>query len=1641
MPADEQDERLPPDAPEPEGGDSPGGDAPAGGAPAARRRRRGWRRVVNRRNAMWTAVVAVVAAVALVIIVFFLYRSGQIDRIIARQIVETLARYNIRAEIGSFESGFGDRTVTLRDLRLYDMTTGADLGRAERVHARVRIEDMWALSLSRDVNLEELVVDGLELWVLFDAEGRSNFANIRLPPPNPNSRILFAYSTAHVRLNNATIHYDDDRYDISGDARNLRAVVRPEDPSAPEESRMNLIDLWLSDSTFTYNERPVNNISIELHARANQVRADISELILRSPLAEARLSGTLDDWRDLRYRMRVNASVDLTQTSDVLQLGTTMRGDGRFEGVVAGEGDKYRVEGQVVSDGLAADGVRLQALNVTATASGQGSAYEAQGRAVAELLTAGDFRLNAVQVTGGVVGTGTDFRWIGDLSAAAARSGTTSVGRLILTDAVAELREGNLSGSAGSVAAGSVGFDGGRLDNVRASDVRFAQGAGGETRVMVGAARADRVAAQGATINGVAANGVEATVGADQSVRATANGVRVGGITTAQARTGSINIAGVRLAVSPAGRVEASSGDISVGTVALANQGRAEGVRLARPSFVLEPGGRYRASADLSLGGGVLGEMSLGSARAAVVATNDRIQLTDFVAQIFNGTASGDATISTSRRGTSTLDASFQGVDVGGLIAAVSGRAVPLTGAATGTASLRFPGTDFAAASGRVEAEFAGATGREETARTPVEGTLLVVAERGDFQIERANLQTGGTGLTASGRFSLRGDSDLAINLDSTDASELQRVVLSTGLLPDIERMLNDRGISLAGRLRFDGTVRGALADPLVNGRIELGSLLARGRDLGSLSAEVVSDAGATRINNGRLAEPDGGGIQFAAVIPRSGTDNVSFEATLDRAEAGNLLAALGLGGGAAGQGLAGLGPASGKVSVAGFPGAMTGSADLRVAAGRLGDQPYNEITARATFEGPRVNLENVTVDLAAGRITASGTANAETQEFDLRAQGTGVSLSLVNDLAGRPGLPRLGGAADFTANASGNLLDPTSYRVQLESRGRDVTINGRPAGELTLVGRTTETGRFDVELTTGLLGQPQTIRAQIDLAGENLPVSVETTLTGADLEPLFAALLPGQNVRVTGRATGSVRFGGQLFDDEGNLTTSGLSGRAEFSELGVQVADVPLTAESPLVVLFTPEQVTFERTRFTGPGTNITVGGTAALTAGGTQNLSVNGELNLRVLSRPQQNLFLSGAARVGIRVGGTFASPNIMGTASVENASLALLVADERLTATGVNGTVRFNADQASIEGLTGRIGGGRFSATGGALLAGFRPARFRVVLDADNVTVPFPEDFRTTADARIEVRGDLNSQFVAGTVNVRRAEYTEDIDLADFLDRRPDVTISESGGGGGGGLGGTTTLDLAIQGRDALVVRNNLGELTGSLSVQVRGPVDDPVISGRVTATRGLLNFRNERFEIQRAIIDLPPRRGADPLLNIQTEADIRGYRVRVGITGPLSQPVTSLSSDPSLPQADVVSLITTGDLARGEQSFSTLAQTGLGTATSLLTESLINAPVRRATDRLFGLNRFEFDPVIAGRGGASPTARLTVGRQINRNLAVTYSTNVTGEPNQVLAVQYQVSDRLSFIAQYQQGSLDALRSHDSNFSFELRFRKRY
>jgi translocation and assembly module TamB len=1591
-------------------------------------------RYFSRRHAFLAGLVIGVGIFALILLAFFLFRFGYVDRYVAGQITDTFAKYGIRATIKEFHSSFPPQTVEMSGIELYDSASGAQLGKIDKLTAKIRIEDLYALNLRRNINLEDLKIEGFEAWVNFDEQGRSNFRNIHIPAPEPNARILFAYSTAHIEVKNGVVHYGDLRHEISGEAKNIQATVQPDDPNAPTESRMNTVTLSLTDSTLTYDGRPINDIDVNARARINQTRAEIQELVLKSPVAETRLQGTMDDWRSLRYQMNITSTVDLTQVSETFQTEATLRGVGNFTGTVNGEGDKFTVQGSIKSDALAADNMRLQGLNVTANGNVQGRAYEINGKAVADLLNAGDFEIDSLQLVGKVMGTGTNFRWIGELRAVAEKSYGTTMTGLIMRDALAEMNDGVMTASSKQFTADGFTASGAKVSGLSASDLRL-KSENKVTTASVATVKAGNITASGATVKGVTANNIN-LVDRDGVTSVVVNNVQVGATSASGAEIGELNIAGVKLSVRNR-RIEGSTADINAGTVKVPD-GQVENVKLNRPVFVVEPSGNYRASADLSIGGGVVGRMNMGQATAKVVATSSDIQLNDFNADIFKGRASGNARIALRQNGSSQVVAQFNGLDIAGPLTAIAGSPVPLTGRATGNIDLTFPGTNYKLASGTLTTQLRAETGETSADRIPITGDVVVSAARGVFNLQQVNLQTPATTLKASGQFSFENDSNLRVDLNSTDAAELQTVLISSGLLPAVEDQLNNYGIGLAGELAFNGNIRGRLSDPQVNGRVSLGSLLVNGTELGSISATVESTETELRIPEGRLAERDGGGIQFLLVAPRTGDNSARVEATLDRVNAAALLAISPFGKNEQLNNTQS--DVSGTVKITGIPKAMSGDADLRFGPGKLAGEPLESMVAQAKFQGSEVKIDNVDVRLVAGHIVGSGNVNTETKNFDFQGRAENVQLARLTALANRPGFPPITGIATFSTKVSGNLVasDFSSYNVEFNGEGQNVTINGRPAGAIALSGKT-ENKQLNVTLTSGLLGSPQVVTAQVNLASERLNASVDTTLTNADLTNLFAILLPNSGVNITGKANGTISAKGDLLDEDLNFSSANLTGTANFSELSFRVEDVQLTATTPLVVKFLPGELTFEGARFTGPGTNISLDGTIATASSGKQNLSINGSLNLRVLNGLSPDFFSSGTAEVAVRIGGSFTDPRLIGTASVAGASVSVLLGNERWTVQNLTSLVRFTSNQAQIDSFSGTLGGGRLTATGGALLEGFNVSGFRINLHANDVTVPFPEDFRSTLDADVEIKGSSREQLISGVVNLRRTEYTEDIELADLINVRREESIEE-----GAEIALTRTAVFAalrVEGRNALVVRNNLADLVGSVSLQLDGPVNDPTISGRINSTSGTINFRNDRYDITRVLIDLPPSRNADPIINIQGESQIRGYRVIIGLTGPLSQPQAVVRSEPALPQADVVSLITTGQLSADDTSASILSQSGVGAATSLLTDALINAPAQRATSKLFGLTRFEINPVIGGRTGSTPAARLTLGRRISKEVNVIYSTNVTSDPNQILALEYRVSDRLSFIAQYEQASTRRLSARTNNFSFEIRFRKRF
>jgi translocation and assembly module TamB len=1681
------------------------------------------RRFFNGRNAAFAAGILALVIVFFIIISIISYRYGVFDPYVKQQFTAKMADIGIVFDAEVFRVTVAPLELELKNATFRNKVTGELLFSIRDAHIGLTVQDLYAWQLSRDITVDSTEINGAEIWVKFDENGRSNYDDLTLVEEKPG-RVNFKYDSVNFVLRDSVVHFGDVQHNISGDARNVAFLLQPAE-SVTSDLRRYSFDITATDSRFVYDQSPLEKIDIRITGIADRNGADVTELRITTPIGETAMKGRVDDWKALRYRMNVESTVDLTQASNTFPLGATLRGVGNFKGVVSGEGDSYRVEGSANADSFAADGVYLKAVNVEGTVAGTNTNYEANGKAVAELLTFEDFRVEFPQLVGNVRGTGTDFRWVGDLQAAAMRTPSMTIGGMFLTDAVADLNDGDLdldastgraklfstgdtqftelaarnfkltrkdgvttiaakNGTAGSLKSGDLRLnnvsgtslkvrdtqnstdvelsdlrsDSGQLKQTRLKGVtagRFAMtDRGNTTDITLDRLRADSADTNGAIVNGIEADSVTVRdTPAETVIYSDKN--RVASISAGGATLGSLNIAGVRLTIRQ-GTVTGTSNDFDAGIVTFAKSdslpqgGTLQAVHVNKPVFVLEPSGRYRASADMSIGGGVLGSIDLGAARADVILTNSQLALNNFSAVVMNGTASGNATIAMTDRAASQITGDFQNLDLAKLLALETGRVLPLEGTATGKVDLSFTGRSLRDASGTINADIAANTGTSaDTDRVPITGRIELTATNGLFNVGRADLSSAASRLSATGQFDLASEnSNLNISLASSSANEVARIVRVLGISDALEQQMDSAQADLAGGLSFTGKVTGNLADPTIDGRASLDSLILRGRDVGSLTADIARTPASLDINNGVLRDRDGGTVAFSLNAPTGGRNNTSIKATLTNVNAGNLLAALPV---TLPERIRDFtGQTSGTVDLNGLPNAASGEINISSTAGTIGGQAFDSLTAKAVFSGTRVELQDGQIRVGQGSVAATGTYDRLTTEFNFDVTGKEVPIPLALTFLPRSdAIPSITGMTDFTAKAVGVYERPITYNVNFNGVGRNVVINENPLGEVTFNGSTVNQ-LLTANLTATLEGRPQQISATVNFADDNLPFHLEQRLDQSPIGPYIAFNPALKNLAISGTASGSVIIGGNLseLDANGNrsLTARNLAGSAQFSQLTLQIQDSPLAATEPVSIRFNTREIVFESAHFAGGGSNMTIAGTKAIADDAVEDLSITGRVNLALanLVFRDTDAFFGGFANVSVRYTGPKLTARLVGTADLENGSIATFLGNDRISFERVKGRVIFTANNAQIENATGFLGGGRFTASGGALLNGLSLQAFRLSINGDNVTVPLPQDFITTGDAVLEIAGRRPETggplgvSITGRVAAKRSIYTKDIDLSSIVGARREQPISF-----GGTSFGTLHFDISIEGRDALIVRNNIADLTASVSLRVSGDADNPQVTGRITANGGTILFRKDRYQVQRGVLEFPPETYIEPVINLQAETEIAGYQVFVNLSGPLTDTASlnaTVRSSPALPQNDVVSLITTGSLSNTATGIPTLAQTGINTAADILTDAIISNPARKATDKLFGLNVFELDPIISGER-VNPGARLTVGRQINNNLRVTYSTNLSQDQNQVLAVEYRVSNKLSFVAQYEQRSLSNVTRNRDNFSFEIRFRRRF
>jgi len=321
-------------------------------------------------------------------------------------------------------------------------------------------------------------------------------------------------------------------------------------------------------------------------------------------------------------------------------------------------------------------------------------------------------------------------------------------------------------------------------------------------------------------------------------------------------------------------------------------------------------------------------------------------------------------------------------------------------------------------------------------------------------------------------------------------------------------------------------------------------------------------------------------------------------------------------------------------------------------------------------------------------------------------------------------------------------------------------------------------------------------------------------------------------------------------------------------------------------------------------------------------QGLAGNTPLDARITMAPSTLDFITplspqirnAQGRLGfeVRVGGTVAAPLLSGNSNVDIE--ALRMRDPNIPPVrDLTGHLEFEGDRLTIRQMNGDVAGGAVSMTGFLRFPARSVPEFEMNLKAKEVLL-FRNDMATQrANADLTVTGALNAATVRGTIGLTKGRFFREIEILPLtLPGRPapnqyvwdeNLVLSFP-------AIRDWKFDVRIRTDDAFLIRSNLARGDIDADVELTGTGLRPELTGTVRAEGLETSLPFSRMVFSNTLLTFTPGQPLQPMIVAFGTARIRDYEVRATITGRLPAPSVVFSSDPPLPQEDIVSLIATG-----------------------------------------------------------------------------------------------------------------------------------
>jgi autotransporter translocation and assembly factor TamB len=289
-----------------------------------------------------------------------------------------------------------------------------------------------------------------------------------------------------------------------------------------------------------------------------------------------------------------------------------------------------------------------------------------------------------------------------------------------------------------------------------------------------------------------------------------------------------------------------------------------------------------------------------------------------------------------------------------------------------------------------------------------------------------------------------------------------------------------------------------------------------------------------------------------------------------------------------------------------------------------------------------------------------------------------------------------------------------------------------------------------------------------------------------------------------------------------------------------------------------------------------------------------------------------LDGDLALDVNINGTIAKPVLSGSGDI-TINMARFTNTTLPSVSGFHSRMNFVGDVLHFEQFNGDLAGGPFSISGQVTFPKLTEPSLDFQVKAQSVLVARNDTLTARADADVKVVGPLKTATVTGTVALTNSSLLKNVDLIPIglpgrpapqpPSDRPDFSVPQP-------PIRDWKFDVMVKTKDPFLIRGNLASGGAIVDLHVTGTGLRPALQGVVRLEKVEATLPFSRLEISSGLLYFDPSDSFNPKIDLQGTSLIRDYTVHVYVFGTSLAPEAVFSSEPPLPQEEIISLLATG-----------------------------------------------------------------------------------------------------------------------------------